>query len=233
MREVEDRHWWYRSLRENVWDAWAGLPHQDLPLLDIGCGTGGMLSGAPCRAIGIDLSGEALRFCRGRGRRLLTRGDAASLPFRDESFSGALMLDVLYHRAVSDPPGVLREARRVIAPGGYVIVNVPAYEWLRSSHDDAIHTARRFTRPELASMLTSAGFGIVRLTYWNTLMFPVAAAVRLARRHGRRGLSDLADSNDGPAAQVAGFALAVERALMRYVNLPFGLSVFAVAQKPR
>jgi len=232
MFSVENRHWWYRGLRSLVWQTWESLPGRpEGPLLDIGCGTGGTLEGATRPAVGIDMSGEALRFCRSRGQRALARADAAALPFAESSFAGAVMLDVLYHQAVTNPGRVLREARRVLKPGGRLIVNVPAYEWLRSSHDHAIHTARRFTRPQLHALFDSNGLAVERISYWNTFLFPAAAAVRLLRKSAAREESDLANYHHGLGAQVAGGVLDFERALMRRMALPFGLSVFAVGRR--
>jgi len=95
MRAVEDVHWWYRGLRALVWQTWHALPDKpDGLLLDIGCGTGGTLAGAPMGGVGVDMSPDALRFCRERGQVKLARANATSLPFRDASFAGALMLDV-------------------------------------------------------------------------------------------------------------------------------------------
>jgi SAM-dependent methyltransferase len=231
MRAVEDVHWWYRGLRALVWHMWAAQPDKPAGLLlDIGCGTGGTLANAPMRGVGCDFSSDALRFCRERGQTALTRSDASSLPFRDASFTGALLLDVLYHRAVGDPAKVLREARRVLEPGGLLIVNVPAYEWLRSSHDAAIHTERRFTRAELHALLVSSGFRVEHATYWNTILFPAAAAVRLLRKAATRDTSDLADYESGPVTRLLAGALALERGVLRVMDLPFGLSVIAVAR---
>lgn len=231
MHAVEDVHWWYRGLRALVWRLWEATPDKpEGPLLDIGCGTGGTLASAPANGVGIDMSSEALRFCRGRGQFALASADASALPFRDASFAGALLLDVLYHRAVTDPAAVLREARRVLQPGGVLIVNVPAYDWLRSSHDTAIHTARRFTRFKLRTLLAYAGFRVERATYWNTLLFPAAATVRLLRKPASRHTSDLVDYRPGLAASVFSGVLALERTVLRGTTLPFGLSVIAVAR---
>jgi ubiquinone/menaquinone biosynthesis C-methylase UbiE len=201
------------------------------PILDIGCGTGGTLASSPRSGIGIDCSLSALRFCRGRGQRFVAQADAAHLPFADASFSCALMLDILYHRAVPDPTAVLREAHRAITPGGHIIVNVPAYDWLRSSHDEAIHTERRFTRPQLRALLTAAGFDVTRATYWNTLLFPAAAAVRVMRRRRRRDVSDLAGYRPGVGSEVASAVVGLEASVLRLADLPFGLSILAVARK--
>lgn len=232
MYSVEDMHWWYRGLRALVWQLWeAAQDKPEGPLLDIGCGTGGTLVGAPRPGIGVDMSPEALHFCRERDHTALARSDASALPFKEAHFSGALLLDVLYHRAVGDPTAVLLEARRVLKPGGVLIVNVPAYEWLRSSHDTAIHTARRFTRPELKALLVSAGFRVERTSYWNTLLFPAAATVRFLRKTTGRHTSDLANYRPGFAASLLGHTLAIERAALRGMDLPLGLSVIAAARR--
>ncbi len=231
MYAVEDVHWWYRGLRALTWQLWNALPDKPAgPLLDIGCGTGGTLIGAPVSGVGADMSPEALRFCRERGQRQLARADASALPFRDASFAGALMLDVLYHRAVVDPAAALLEARRVLKPKGVLIVNVPAYNWLLSSHDAAIHTARRFTRSELRALLATAGFRVERITYWNTLLFPAAAAVRLLRKSAARDTSDLANYRPGAVTRLLEGALGIERSCLRAADLPFGLSVIAIVR---
>jgi len=232
MRAVEDAHWWYRGLRALVWQLWSAAPDKpDGPLLDVGCGTGGTLAGAPREGFGIDFSPEALRLCRERGQTRLARADASALPYRDASFAGVLLLDVLYHRAVSDPVAVLRAARRVLKPGGAAIVNVPAYGWLRSSHDLAVHTARRFTRNELRAMIENAGLRDERITYWNTLLFPIAAAVRLARRSSAREDSDLAEYRRGVFSPLLDGVLSTERFILQAVPLPVGLSVIAVVRR--
>lgn len=235
MYRVEDVHWWYRALRSLIRTAWK--THAQTPsgrILDVGCGTGANLAmfNGEAVATGIDYSEAALDRCRQRGLTRLARADAGSLPFASDSFDGVLMMDVLYHRDVSNIAGALAETERVLGPGGLLLANVPAYQWLYSSHDEAIHTGHRFTRSELVFLLRSAGLEPIRATYWNTFLFPAIALLRLWRRHSSHQGSDLEGYSDSPIAPLLQAILAVERAAMRIGNLPFGLSIFAIARKP-
>ena len=142
------------------------------------------------------------------------------------------MMDLLYHRDVSDTALALAEAARVLRPDGLLLVNVPAYQWLYSSHDRAIHTGRRFTRPELVALIESAGLEPLRVTYWNAILFPAIALLRLLRRNSSRQASDLEGYGGNAIARILGGILALERTAMRLGNLPFGLSIFAVARRP-
>ncbi len=235
MYRVEDVHWWYRALRALI--LWAWKAHAQTPsgrILDIGCGTGANLAmfNGEAVATGVDYSEAALNRCRQRGLTRLARADAGSLPFASDLFDGLLLIDVLYHRDVSNMAGALGEAERVLSPGGVLLANVPAYQWLYSSHDEAIHTGHRFTRSELVSLLRSAGLEPIRTTYWNTILFPAIALLRLWRRRSAHGTSDLAGYTDKPIARLLQGILALERAAIRIGNLPFGLSILAVARKP-
>ena len=260
MFRAEQRHWWYRSLRALLKQQWKCFRHSETcAVLDIGCGTGANLVALPAHvaarsgelagsykrtspgaesralqfgAFGVDVSRDALRFTQSRGIGALAQADAVSLPFADESFDAALMLDVLYHAAVCDKAGALREARRVLRPGACLYVNVPAYQWLTSAHDRAVHTNTRFTAGELRGLLVEAGLEPLRITYWNTLLFPPIALARLAAKD-RPARSDLESTPSTLANVVFGGLLAIERAILRVTDLPFGVSVFAVARAAR
>jgi hypothetical protein len=124
---------------------------------------------------------------------------------------------------------------RVLKPGGLLVMNLPAYEFLRSEHDVAIHTKQRYTRGRLRDMLREAGLQIHSLTYRNTLLFPVAAVVRLAKKLFRPRPAE-ARSDLKPLPRVLNGALTVplwvENRLIRLgVRLPFGLSVYCTATK--
>lgn len=233
MRRAEEVHWWYVALRELIKNA---LPEPRssarLTLLDMGCGTGATLQHLPpdFLATGIDIAPQALSFCRDRGLQRLIQGSVLVLPFRENTFDLALSMDVLYHRQVNDAPAALREIRRILRPGGHVLINVPAYQWMYSSHDDAIHTGHRFTRTELVRLLQSAGFQIVSASYWNSALFPLVAITRLLRKKHSRNASDL-DALPSPLVNgICGTALRLERYAMRRVALPFGSSIFVCAR---
>lgn len=206
-------------------------------ILDAGCGTGGtlaMMDGLG-RRFGIDFHPLAVRHAARRGLVRLCRGSVTALPYRGGSFDLIVSLDVLYHRGVESDLEALREFLRCLKPGGAVVLNLPAFESLRSSHDMAIHTARRYRRGQLERLIREAGLVPERITYWNTILFPGLAAVRLLRR--RRNGCDQAPGSDVSALHpvlntALGLILEAERRWLRIGSLPFGLSLLAVARKP-
>lgn len=232
---VEDAHWWYRQLRRVVrfhLDRYAP-DWRDAAILDAGCGTGGNLGhleGAG-RRVGLDFAPEALAGCRTRGLAELVRGDATALPFADGSFDAALSMSVIYHEWVRDPARALAELHRVLRPGGVLVLDVPAYPSLRSTHDDAVMTARRFREPQLRRLVEGAGFEVLRTTHWITLLFP---AVWLARRlHVFAKDRDFEATEPKPGGTNAWMdrLMRAEAALWRRVPLPFGVSIHCAARR--
>ncbi len=237
MFRVEDTHWWYQNLHallETALQRFLAPAANPACLLDIGCGTGAALQRLQPlgTAHGLDISTEAIACCRRRGLDRLCRASALDLPYATGSFDAAVLFDVFCHRQVPDAMLPLREAHRVLRPGGVAIANVPAYQWLYSSHDEAVHTARRFTRKEVLALLREAGFEIAYASHWNTLLFPPIVAVRLARRWLAPAESDLEGARDGLVNKLLNALLGCERRLMQRTPLPFGLSIFVVARKP-
>lgn len=255
---VEATHWWYRGLHAAVFDL-IDRHRSLLPphprILDAGCGTG-FFARRLTRygdVVGVDFSADAAAYwSRGAGgctpgypppplrgeesgpsrRPSFARASVAALPFRDAGFDLIVSLDVLYHRAVGDDRAAARELARVLRPGGLLLLNLPAYDILQSRHDRAIHTARRYTRRRVADLLAAAGLAPLRLGHWNTLLFPLAAVARL---WGRLRPTDAhgSDVQPAPAWQntLFGRVLEFEIGLRRRGEMPFGLSVIALAQK--
>ena len=236
MYDAEERQWWYAGMRAiSLALLRPALADGHDPLrriLDAGCGTGNNLRHLEAfgPALGVDLSAEALRFCRTRGVKV-ARAELLRLPFPDGSFDCVTSFDVIYHRWVSDDRAAVREMVRVLRPGGRLLLRVPALKMLWGAHDRAVHSRHRYTRGEVRALLQGEGLEVERLTYGNSLLFPVLALRRgLDRITGREG----SDVGFLPAPLEWAFRtlLEIEARLVRRVSLPLGASVFALARKP-
>ena len=234
---LEQTHWWYVGMRRIALTLLeAHLPGKHgLMVLDAGCGTGGMMLALERygRVFGVDFSPLALRFCQQRGLDRAFQASVTALPFPSAAFDLVTSFDVLYHLGVSDDTEALREFSRVLRPGGLLLLRLPALEWLRSAHDHAVHTRHRYTAPEVKAKVAAAGFRVLRATYGNTLLFPIAAGARLAQRlmgRGQRAASDVQETAEMANRALSG-VLALEARLLRRVDLPVGLSVICLAQK--
>jgi len=232
MFRVEETHWWYAALHRLVFQALeAELPDwRDKEILDVGCGTGAILKrlGNPGKNVGIDLAPEAISFCRQRGLNSVRQGDICALPFGDASFDAVICSSVLYHQWVGDVPGALREMDRVLRPDGVLLINLPAFRFLHSAHDDAVMTARRFRKTEVRELLLEENFRIQRLTYWTMLLFPVAV---VARTLGGSRMGRDFESTDSWSRRLLGAVMSLELGLLRHFSLPFGVALLAVARK--
>jgi SAM-dependent methyltransferase len=209
----------------------------DALLLDLGCGTGGMLGDMTAhdrsRCVGMDRSLVALKICRGKGFSALLRGDGAALPFRRDAFGAVLLLDVLEH--LQDDVACLERVRDVCAPGGLVVIAVPAFQMLWSQHDVTFEHVRRYTAKQLVTVVRAAGLVPERVTYTNTLLFPLAAAWRLAS--ARLPLGRHAPKHDfvalpRPLNRLLVWIYRLEARLLSRFDLPIGLSIVCLARRP-
>src|SRR5918993_2628099 len=243
--ELEEDFWWFAGMRDvtaALLDPLCARPER--AALDAGGGGGTMLPGvggsAPAESVvGIDVSRTALDFCRERGHARLAQASATHLPFAGESFDLVTSFDVLVQiPGDGADEAAIREMFRVLRPGGVAFVRVAAYRWMKSGHDAALGTQRRYTLGELNAKLERAGFRVRRSTYANSLLLPVAALRRLLLK--RLGLAD-AGSDVKPLPPslrwLNGLLTGVLRSEARLLkgartNLPFGLSAICVAQKP-
>ena len=231
MFSVEADHFWYQTLHGHVLRLLQ--PTSLCSVLDVGCGTGMLarrLTDAGYAVTGLDLSPEALRLAKTRGLETLVEGSVNALPFPENSFDAIVSLDAWYHQAVNDALAAC-EAARVVKPGGIVIVNLPAYDWLRSHHGEIVQTARRYTRPQGKKLFTDAGLEVTFCSHWNPLLFPTIVAVRLLSRLRRDQSSDVVPVTPW-LNKTLRTLLAIERPLLS-LPLPYGLSIFAVRRKPQ
>lgn len=235
MFRVEEAHWWYRALHRLTFATLeAEQPDwRDKRILDVGCGTGAILKqlGSPERNVGIDLAPEAISFCQKRGLTNVQQGDICALPFADGSFDAVICSSVLYHEWVLDVAGALREMHRVLRPDGLLLINLPAFNFLHSQHDDAVMTARRFRKPEVRDLLERENFHVVRLSYWTSLLFPAAIAARTF------GGSEMGRDFERTKNDLTGWTLnrimAIELRLLKYFSFPVGVALFGVARKQK
>jgi SAM-dependent methyltransferase len=230
MAVLEGRMWWYRALHATLLDAIADhSPPRDTPILDAGCGTGGLLArlDPACAAYGLEWHEPAAAIARAKSGRPVARGDINAMPFADRHFAIVIAADVLCHAAV-EPAQALAEIHRVLRPGGRLIVNMPAFRALMSSHDTLVHNTRRLNTRQTRAMLESAGFRVRRLGYWNSLLLPLMVL--------RRKLPFLSSGG----SDVAAFPPWLDRILHGMTELerrmpisfPAGGSVMAIAERP-
>jgi SAM-dependent methyltransferase len=186
LNDLEERFWWFAGMREISASLLDPLLSGGKSLiLDIGCGTGGNLKWlaryvGSGEIVGIDIAPKALEFCRIHNHRMLTQASATDLPFAAELFDLVTSFDVLVQiPGENADQQAINEMHRVLRPGGIAFVRTAAYRWMRSGHDRALSTQRRYNLEELKSKLETAGFTILRSTYANSILLPVAALHRL------------------------------------------------------
>lgn len=240
---VEDKHWWFIGRRRvllRLLDLYFRPPSsQPREILDVGCGTGTMLQYLTRygSAMGVDADENAVSFCKQRGVDNVELFDGHRLPFPDESFNLVTMFDVLEH--IEDDRSAVMEVFRVLKPGGTFMLTVPAYAFLWGPQDEISLHKRRYVATELRWRISEQSFKIVKLSYFNTFLFPGIAAIRLLRRlvPSRRGVvaslkSDFTLTRRGPLNSLLAMLFGSERFIVGRLNVPFGVSIVCIARRP-
>ncbi len=233
---LEDRHWWFEGRRRVIREVLQRhlLPRANRRLLDVGCGTGGMFPmlsefGA---VDGAEASPDALERARRKfpERRIESCDLPSTLP--EGTWDVVTAFDVIEH--LDQPVESLRTMRQRLPFDGQVVVTVPAFQFLWSQHDVVNHHRRRYSRMELVSQLSSAGLRVTFCSYYNTLLFPAVAAARIAEKLLPSGLMKQSDSDleetSAPINRVLTTLFGSERLAVGRTQLPFGVSLIAVAQ---
>jgi SAM-dependent methyltransferase len=238
MRQVEDSHWWYVGRRriigaflDQICTQLSAEGKTQPHILDIGCGTGANLEllSRLGQAEGVDVSPEALEFCRARGLEAVKQGAAESLPYADESFDIVTALDVIEH--LDDDIAGLQEMRRVLRPHGRVLLFVPAFMFLWGVQDDVSRHRRRYRRSELKRKLGDVEFVVERASYANISFFaPIFFGRLLMRASGLRPASEN-NLNVGALNNLLGWVLGAENRWLRRHEFPFGVSIICVARR--
>lgn len=235
---LEEKHWWFIGRRKIVFSILDKyLPNKNQSrILDVGCGTGSTLKELEKygHATGVDVSEEAVKFCKLRGCRNVYKIDRQGLFFEDEMFDLVVALDVIEH--ITDDCAALSEYYRVTKEDGILLLTVPAYGFLWGAHDEINHHKRRYIANELKNKVKKTGFAVEKLTYFNTFLFPFVLLTRMGQRvtkmvnSGYKPRSDLklypSGINNVPEA-----IFSLEERLLRKHNLPYGVSLLCVAKK--
>lgn len=238
--EFETSYWWYRGLHPILLDTLRGIGiGPGSSVLDAGCGTGQNLVNMgrtlSADAYGFDVAPETMPFWNRRGLQAVCLASTNDIPFAAGRFDAVVSVDVLECDEVREERA-LKEIRRVLKPGGYLVLVVPAYDWLASEeHHRAVGASRRYTRKKIRSLLEGLGFDLARLTHVFALLLPPIAMYRLGLRRMRKQAqgppkSELWALN--PTVNELLFRIVdVERRILRRWDLPFGSSILAVARK--
>ena len=231
--EIEERLWWYRGRRRVCFNLLRRhlCQRSDLDILDVGCGTGYNLHLLKQfgRARGVDMSSEALEFCRRRGESDVTLHMAGELPFSAASFDLLTAFDVIEH--IEDDRAALAEFRRVLRPGGWMLIYTPALPWLYNEHDRIVHHKRRYRRAELREKILAAGYQLEHLAYVNGLVLPL---VLLARGLAKLRSGESHQEMEIPHPWVNGLVTALcysEEPLVRHDLVPVGMTLVALARR--
>ncbi|UFN51292.1 class I SAM-dependent methyltransferase [Roseomonas sp. OT10] len=235
MDAAEDGMWWYRAVHARLAATLAARPRPGR-VLDAGCGTGGGMRALAAALPGVELVGleyDAAAAARAAAKsgRPVAGGDVNRLPFADGAFAAVVSVDVLCHRGVSEAEA-LAELRRVLAPGGLLVLNLPAFEWLRSAHDTRVHNARRYTARGARGLLAAAGFAGIETRYWNSLLLPLMVVQRKVLAAREDAASDVAPFPPWLDAALAAVDAAERRLAALGARFPAGGSVLALATKP-
>jgi ubiquinone/menaquinone biosynthesis C-methylase UbiE len=233
MSELEGEFWWYRAMHAMVLTRLKslGLP-EGSKILDAASGTGGVLQYLS-RALpglsftGIEFDAEAAALTEQKTGLAIVRGSVNEMPYADATFDAILSQDALYHRNI-DETKMLQECYRCLVPGGYLILQVAAYAWMKSAHDDHVHGARRYTVTALRRIFQAAGFEIKDSGYWNSFLFPLMALSRLTV--GKRKASSDVRAISPWQNRLLFAVLDAER--RSGIRLPFGGTAWICARKP-
>jgi SAM-dependent methyltransferase len=239
MFEAEDRHWWYAGNHENFLSILKRkkILRNGIRVLDAGCGTGRWLQilKNACRIeeTGVDQSDIALKYAKSRADLNLVQGDINRPLFPESSFDLITSFDLIYHLDVDDETAI-RNFRSYLDKGGYLLLTVPAFSFLYSRHDEVVHTKKRYTRKELRELIERNGFGIEKITYCVSLLFPFALVKRVFDRihWDREKIHNEVEIPPRLVNRLFLMVMRMENFLLRFLDFPFGLSLLVLAKIP-
>jgi len=236
MYNLENYHWWFlgkKTLLCAFLAKYADLKNHSMKILDVGCGTGMImfLLKNYGETYGIDISEEALNFCRLRGHKYLKKARANNVPFDNQFFDLVIAFDLLEH--LEDDEGAVKEFYRILKKGGILLISVPSFKFLYSEHDLAAGHKRRYTANQIKRLMKQKQFSIMKITYTNMFIFPLVVVYRLLKKFFPIREQVKTDFFSVPLIinKILSSIYRLEAILLARMDFPFGLSVVCVVRK--
>jgi ubiquinone/menaquinone biosynthesis C-methylase UbiE len=233
INQLEEKHFFYVGVHFLVVKLLEKYTTKPGNILDAGCGTGGLLTKLKknSEASGIDLSDEAIKFCKAKGLNAI-KGSVDDIPHKDNTFDAATSIDVIYHQWVKDDVKALAEIHRVLKPKGVLVIRVPANNWLRTAHDQQVMTGRRYSQKSLTNALHKAGFEVKYISYLHLPILPLSMIKALLDKVlPHKPKSGVEETNKVINDMLTSFLKLEARILLTGVRLPFGNGLIAVGVK--
>jgi len=240
MYESELNHWWDKARRKIVFSLIKSY-HNPLvsrpKILDLGCGMGIMAKESQNVGdyYGVDASELAVNFCKQRGVKNIRQGDATDIPYPDSQFDIVLLMDVIEH--IENDSKVITEVIRVLKPSGIVIITAPAFQFLWGQTDTIHQHYRRYRLSQLKFRLEQKRLFILKASYMNTLLFLPIVFLRMLSKYfhlpmkSENELSRETVNNIWIVNKILYLVFSAESILLKFINLPFGISVVLVGRK--
>lgn len=232
----EDTHFYYVGYHNIIISQlkkYLSAKSTKLKILDAGCGTGGLTKKLSTfgETIGIDISEKAIKLAKKRGLKV-QKGSINKINFPNKNFDVVVSVDVLYHQWVEDDKAAIKELLRVLKPGGILLLKLPAYEFLRSSHDLVVYTKKRYTKKDLLKLFKGTQATIIKASFLGSFLLPIIIfKIFTTRIAGRIKPYSSVGKLWNPINNLLILCFNIENILMKYTNIPFGISILAIAKK--
>ena len=232
MREVEDKHWWFvarRSILDKVINRLT-LP-EDAQIFEAGCGTGGNLAmlARHGQVYGMELDETARLVASNLKQGEIKPGRLPDdIPFENRQFDLIVLLDVLEH--LEEDGASLQALYEKLKPSGWLLITVPAFAWMWTRQDELLHHKRRYILQNLRQVVSNAGYHVSFVNYFNFLLFPLIAGIRILLKLLNQGGNEAA-MPPNLINRILTSLFAIESHLIARLSLPFGVSILLLAQK--
>lgn len=230
--EIQLGHWWFVGRRAIIRDLVSSMRlTQPAKILEVGCGPGGNLK--MLNEFGFvkafEMSEDAISMAKKQTYNFfdIKLGSCPNnIPFERELFDLICMFDVLEH--IEEDGETLLALKKLLKENGKIIITVPAYQWLYGAHDKLLHHKRRYSFNELRSKIENSGYKIEKLSYFNSILFPIALAVRMYEKIHSSSRPSGGSTPNSLVNHLLCNLFKSEKYLLRYLTLPFGVSLVGI-----